>query len=513
MERKEVFLTVKQAAKLINRTPENVSYLLQYNRIHKYDSNGEKIHKRGNGGLNKVRISKTELLEYIEKRNKAIHKERKDKLGEFNEDLTFDDVPEKIRTKHVHRLHQYKGKFIPQLVDYFLEGYFDKNDLVLDPFMGSGTTLVQANEMGIRSVGIDITPFNCMIAKVKTREYDIDVLKKELNDILSRTKKFSKDTFPVDYEKELKSYISEFNKTSNLEKRTKIDKWIIDRILPNIFLTWSKTIKEIDNKLLKRKDQYDITENSYLQKWFALRTLKELQFYRDNIEEYKNQDIMKIILTRSARSSRLVHHFDLATPKNPVRSMYYCFKHKQICYPIQNAINKLDLYTRDSINRIEEYSKLRKDVLTKVLPHDDARFIKMEKYLDENVLKEKFDGIFTSPPYVGNIDYHEQHRYAYELLNMERFDEKEIGPKSEGKSKKAKQNYIDNISQVLINLRKYMKPDADIFIVANDQFNLYEDIALNADMQIIKEHLRPVSNRTERDKGFYSETIFHMKYI
>jgi len=41
---------------------------------------------------------------------------------------------------------------------------------VLDPVMGSGTTLVQGNEMGMHTVGIDISPFNCLIARVKVAE-------------------------------------------------------------------------------------------------------------------------------------------------------------------------------------------------------------------------------------------------------------------------------------------------------------------------------------------------------
>ncbi|MGQ9625902.1 MAG: DNA methyltransferase [Anaerolineae bacterium] len=51
------------------------------------------------------------------------------------------DLPEKERTKHVHRLHPYLGKFIPQLVEIFLRKYFRPGDTVYDPFCGSGTAL------------------------------------------------------------------------------------------------------------------------------------------------------------------------------------------------------------------------------------------------------------------------------------------------------------------------------------------------------------------------------------
>src|SRR5262249_11021785 len=50
------------------------------------------------------------------------------------------DLPERERTKHVHRLHPYLGKFIPQLVEALLDRYFVPGQHVLDPFAGSGTT-------------------------------------------------------------------------------------------------------------------------------------------------------------------------------------------------------------------------------------------------------------------------------------------------------------------------------------------------------------------------------------
>ena len=80
-------------------------------------------------------------------------------------DLSFSGVREYERTKHVHRLHPYLGKFIPQLVEVFLENHFTKGNSILDPFMGSGTTLIEANRLGIHSAGIEISNFNCLIAQ------------------------------------------------------------------------------------------------------------------------------------------------------------------------------------------------------------------------------------------------------------------------------------------------------------------------------------------------------------
>ncbi|HYX43333.1 MAG TPA: DNA methyltransferase, partial [Pyrinomonadaceae bacterium] len=94
-------------------------------------------------------------------------------LSELNLNWRERDLPEKERTKHVHRLHPYLGKYIPQLVEIFLRKYFSAGQTVLDPFCGSGTTLVQANELGINSIGYDVSAFNVTLCRVKTAKYDL----------------------------------------------------------------------------------------------------------------------------------------------------------------------------------------------------------------------------------------------------------------------------------------------------------------------------------------------------
>ena len=125
--------------------------------------------------------------------------------------------------------------------------------------------------------------------------------------------------------------------------------------------------------------------------------------------------------------------------------------------------------------------------------------------------QNKIKGIFCSPPYVGLIDYHEQHAYAYELFNLDRHDALEIGSMQKGNTKIAQEKYVNDISMVLRNCKKYLADDYEIFIVANDKFGLYEKIAENAELSIVEQFKRPVLNRTEKDKNAYSEIIFRMK--
>ena len=79
---------------------------------------------------------------------------------------------------HVHSLHKYKAKFFPRMIRSFLIRSLpdlpkraDGELLILDPFVGSGTTLVEASLLGFQSIGIDIDRLSCAISQTK-----IDVL-------------------------------------------------------------------------------------------------------------------------------------------------------------------------------------------------------------------------------------------------------------------------------------------------------------------------------------------------
>ena len=107
------FLLAKQLGKTV--TTSNISYLIQYGRIRKF----------GNDGT--TQVSKQELISYYKSYNGYRELSWKDQLGEdLNWALSFDQYKEAETTKHVHRLHPYKGKFIPQLVEYFLDNHTDK---------------------------------------------------------------------------------------------------------------------------------------------------------------------------------------------------------------------------------------------------------------------------------------------------------------------------------------------------------------------------------------------------
>lgn len=68
----------------------------------------------------------------------------------------------------VNSIHAYPAMFHPRLVRQLIESYSQRGDYVLDPFMGSGVSAVEASVSDRNYVGFDINPLAILIAKVRT---------------------------------------------------------------------------------------------------------------------------------------------------------------------------------------------------------------------------------------------------------------------------------------------------------------------------------------------------------
>jgi len=79
------------------------------------------------------------------------------------------NFPHSKRSKDIHSIHPYPAKFIPEIPRKLIELYPpESNTIIYDPFCGSGTTLLEAQNLGFESLGVDLNPIACLISKVKT---------------------------------------------------------------------------------------------------------------------------------------------------------------------------------------------------------------------------------------------------------------------------------------------------------------------------------------------------------
>ena len=386
-----------------------------------------------------------------------------------------EELPERERTKHVHRLHPYLGKFVPQLAQTFLERYAQPGQLVWDPFVGSGTTLVEANAFGAHAAGCDISAFNCLLSRVKTAAYDPGALCADAHSLSAPPT--SGGLTPRDVPGSTRPRPS--GVTAGADASTRVNaagdaassRAMPRGLTPGHGFLWTRL------------------GTPYLERWFAPDALADLLAFRERIASTSYADLWRVVLSRAARSARLARHDDLDFPREPVAGPYFCHKHRRTCRAVAEAEKFLRRYVRDAVRRVEQFSEVRTDAAVTIL-HGDARRLDPPAPVDL---------VLTSPPYPGLIDYHEQHAYAFELLGIERRDDDEIGRTVKG--------YCEDVAAVLDRAARALRPGGRVVVVVNDSRGLYEQILESAGLRLEERATRHVNRRTGRRNGEYYEDV------
>jgi len=246
----------------------------------------------------------------------ALHTNRLYNLQAFSPDAIEFDL-DKIRNKNylTHNFHPYPAKFIPQFPRKIIQSLSKKGEIVLDPFCGSGTTLVESKLLGRNSIGVDINPIATLVSKVKTTPLSDAQLK------------------------EVKRIVSEIGTSVNLHYG----------IRP-IIGKRSKCINfEVPNFL--NRDH-----------WFKPYVLNELAIIKAHINTTEDQD-SKDFLTVAFSAI-------ITKVSNQESDTRYAKKDKPIReFDTYNAFKKK---VSDMINRIVEFSRQASDAFVKIYNHDSS---------------------------------------------------------------------------------------------------------------------------------------------
>ena len=150
-----------------------------------------------------------------------------------------------------HSFHEYKGRFYPQLAKSFMNfAGLKPCEMILDPFCGSGTTLVESFLFGANAIGVDINPIAYLLTKAKIRSFHISI-----DELLK-----------------IKSFFNEI-----------------------------QSKKDFDYNVESYSDILDI---EYLQRWFPDENLKQILFLLEQFSIQENEDIqflLKITLSNILR--------------------------------------------------------------------------------------------------------------------------------------------------------------------------------------------------------------------
>jgi len=146
-----------------------------------------------------------------------------------------------------HRIHSYPAKMIQHIPFSFFSNFLlcREGDIILDPFCGSGTTLLEANIHGINSYGVEINPLARLITKVKTTPIENAKLKRGIQRLFNKLSTFDGDIkipiFPnIDF------WFSKRVQKDLTKIKACIDEYIHDKDLKNFFyVSFSSIIRDV----------------------------------------------------------------------------------------------------------------------------------------------------------------------------------------------------------------------------------------------------------------------------
>jgi site-specific DNA-methyltransferase (cytosine-N4-specific) len=245
-----------------------------------------------------------------------------------------------------HNFHPYPNKFIPQIVKTLIEQYSQEGDTILDPFCGSGTSLIEANLSKRNVIGIDLNPLACLISKVKTTKINHDVLKKIMKEITKKLYKNEITENNFNKNKDNKDDNKEIIKKYNCPE---IDKWFqkeaqegliaLKEFINNIkcqeiknfcLVAFSATVKEVSNASslyrLTLKKKHKIISKTEVYWKFKNKIEKMVSSEKTYNERKKLQQIQ--ILNKDSRQLWDLNQVDFIVTNPPSFSLDFqrCFK-------------------------------------------------------------------------------------------------------------------------------------------------------------------------------------------
>lgn len=270
---------------------------------------------------------------------------------------------ENVNTRYyTHGYHPYSAKYIPQISNRLISTFSEKNDLILDPFVGSGTTLVESKVLDRNAIGIDINPLACLISKVKTTVISITTVREISNFLTSLRNEIS----------HLRGDTALFNFEN---KRPILDNSFTDNLHHNIA------------------------------KWYYKNVIYELVTIKNNIDAIANDETRDFLLVAFSSILRSV--------SNATSGFGNLMINKKA--PPKNRIfEKFSLGVESMIQGMTEFGKVATNSRTTVFNHDSRKL----SFIND----ETIDFICTHPPYMAAVPYAEYQKLSLWWLGYDQYD-------------------------------------------------------------------------------------------
>jgi len=259
----------------------------------------------------------------------------------------------------VHRWYRFVLGYPDHLVRGILLDRVDVDGLILDPFLGTGTTVVEAKKMGIPSIGIDANPFSVFASRVKT-QWNVDV--SELED---------------DFKIVARGYLTDEKK---INRNLGLFRFLGSGAPPEL--------EDVDHPLIKKKHVSTLP-------WNRVQLLKKHVISSDISE--RSRDIFLLLIARIFRECANVKFAPGITYTAPKRD-----------FPVFRSFKKYFLEVVNDLIAVED----RKDTESIVIQGDS-------RFLDRMLIPPRsVSTVITSPPYPVDKEYTRITRLELAILDF-----------------------------------------------------------------------------------------------
>lgn len=323
-----------------------------------------------------------------------------------------------------HNIHRYSGKFIPQITGKAIELLTQPQDLILDSYMGSGTTLLESVLRERNSVGVDLNPLAVLISKVKTTK--VEGL--ELSDIYSILIPFVTGLLSGGQ----LSLLDQHYDANCCEMQFEKNAWRI--------------------------------EDPWNQKWYQPDILDQLVRIYSCIESLKSDKARNIALVAF---SNILRKSSNASSKYP--NVMFDKNAKKKPLPAKSFL--------ESINRVAEAVNTMTSATSSCSASAE---VLLQNNLDLPLGDATVDAIISHPPYIAAIPYAE---YGSLSLNWLGYDSKELdGELTGGKRHSARvvSRFCADYEQYFLESYRVLKPEHYMFLMVGNPVSHGEKIDLNA---------------------------------
>jgi len=358
-----------------------------------------------------------------------------------------------------HYLFRYPAKFHPPIVRELIKRFSRKGDVILDPFVGSGTLLVEALKMGRHSIGIDVDPIAVEVARAKVMRFNIKKLDIAANRLLRSLSKYERPAIEYTRRMHIDLSVASFR-----EQLAPVRQYVPQ--IPDIE-HWFRRYVIVDlARILRTIDRSSI--GSRPKRFFKV-------VFASVIRNSSNADPVPVSglevtshMLRLDAEGRLINPFTL----------------------FRRAI-------RSALQSIESLNEAAPRGITTCVIAGSAT-------AGHRAVQKPVDAVITSPPYQGAVDYYRRHKLEMYWLDLTKteserlklldryigrvtvparlvHDELQIGPlasrwaKRIGKRSRARAagftHYVQSMSAMFEGIARQMRPGRPaVFVVGNSNW-------------------------------------------